>query len=73
MNFISNNLLSYIQLCNIYYICENVRTVTQRFYSPEEISEARSFLWKAADEKITDEILLIGQAQIELGTTRKGH
>ena len=57
MNCISNNLLSYT--CIQFYVhfhqssCENIRTVIQRFYSAEEISEARSLLWKVADEKIT--------------------
>ena len=55
INCISNNLLSYMYIQ--FYIhrssCENIRTVIQRFYSPEEISEARSLLWKVSDEKIT--------------------
>ena len=53
MNCISNNLLSYIQFYIHRPSCENIRTVIQRFYSPEEISEARSLLWKVADQKIT--------------------
>ena len=52
MNCVSNNLLSYIQFYIHRSLCENISTVIQRFYSPEEISEAKSLLWKVADEKI---------------------
>ena len=52
MNCISNNLMSYIQFYIHRSSCENIRTVIQRFYSPEEIHEAKFLIWKVADEKI---------------------
>ena len=52
MNCISNNLMSYIQFYIHRSSCENIRTVIQRFYSPEEINETKFLIWKVADEKI---------------------
>ena len=44
--------MSYIQFYIHQSSSENIRTVIQRFYSPEEISEAKFLIWKVADEKI---------------------
>ena len=52
MNCVSNNLMSYVQFYIHQSSCENIRTVIQRFYSPEEISEAKFLIRKVADEKI---------------------
>ena len=47
MDCINNELLSYIQHHLVRSSAENIKSVIIRFYTPEEISQAKSLLWKS--------------------------